>query len=65
MSDEQKTAYVLAMVACANAEIAAMTAENQIRVREGQALAYGEKAFLDVPNRYGIHHNAVLELFRS
>ena len=45
MTDEQKTAYVIAKVACANSEIAAMQAANQHRLSLGHSIAYGEEAF--------------------
>ena len=65
MTPEQKAAYVIAMAACAMAEIAGMQAENQQRTHRGEAMAYPEASFTDAINRNGIHHNAVLTLFHG
>jgi hypothetical protein len=44
MTPEQKAAYIVAMVACANAEIAAMQAANQQRlVDKAERMAYMTK----------------------
>jgi len=63
MTPEQQAAYVTAMVACAMAEIAAMQAANQHCVAVGLTLKYDEEHFRAVIDRYGIHHNAVIEMF--
>jgi hypothetical protein len=60
-----KVAYVLAQVACANAEIAGMQAENQLRALSGFLPAYGEKEFVAVIERYTIGHNAVIGYLMS
>jgi hypothetical protein len=65
MTDEQKVAYVNAMVACAQIEMAGMQAENQHRMNVGNAVAYGEEAFTAIIEKYGIHHNAVLTVFQN
>lgn len=65
MSPEQQAAYVIAMSACVLAETAAMQAENQQRAHRGESAAYSEKAFTDLISSYGIHHNAVLTMFRN
>jgi len=65
MTNEQKAAYIVAMAACANAEIAGMQAENQQRQVLGHSLAYVESDFQAVPIRYGIHHNAVIAFFMN
>lgn len=65
MTPEQQAAYVIAMAACVMAETAAMQAENQQRTHRGEAAAYSESAFTDMISNYGIHHNAVLTMFRS
>jgi hypothetical protein len=61
--DAQKitnAAYVNAMVACAMIEAMGMQAENSQRSHLGLSMAYDDKAFNDVIEKYGIHHNAVL-----
>lgn len=63
MTREQKVAYVFAQSVCALAEIEGMKALNKEREAQGAALAYSDDAFLKVPDKYGIHHNAVIGLF--
>lgn len=65
MTPEQAAAFIQAQTVCAAAEIAAMQAANRAREEQGHSHAYGEDAFRDVPNEFGIGHNSVLELFRS
>ncbi len=60
-----RVAFIMSQVVCAQAEIEAMKAENAWREREGDALAYGEEAFLSVPQKYGLEHNAVLTYLRG
>lgn len=57
----RRTTYINAMTITAMAEIQGMMAENEERKRQGLALAYGEKEFNDVPIKWGLTHNAVLE----
>jgi len=65
MTDEQKAAYVIAMAACVSARIAGMQAENQQRQLQGYSPAYTAEAFEAVLDEHGVHHNAVLTLFRN
>mgnify|MGYP001607021024 FL=1 len=65
MTPEQKAAYVIAMSACAMAEIAGMQAENQQRAHRGESIAYTKDAFAALADKHGIHHNAVIGLFHS
>ena len=65
MTDEQKAAYIQAMIACVNVEVAAMQAENTHRLNCGNSIAYGEEAFLALIEKYGVHHNAVLGVLQS
>jgi hypothetical protein len=64
MTPEQQAAYVIAMAACAMAEVAAMQAANQQCAHRGEAVTYDEQHFRDVITNNSIHHNAVLEMFR-
>lgn len=59
MTPEQKAAYIMAQTACAIAEIESMKAANWMREDQGYTIAYGEEAFAAIPDKYGIHHNAV------
>lgn len=63
MTDEQKAAFIFSQSICALAEIEGMKAENKYRERRGEATAYNEKSFFDVIDKYGIHHNAVVQFF--
>jgi hypothetical protein len=65
MTPEQQAAYVIAMSACVMAETAAMQAENQHRANRGEAVAYAEQAFMDLIEKHGIHHHAVIGMFTS
>lgn len=65
MHQEEKPAYIMAMVACALAEIAGMQATNQSCALSGQHPTYTRGDFADVIDRHGLHHNAVLELLRA
>lgn len=42
----------------AEIEMNAMIAENKQREHLGKSLAYDEKAFMDLIEKYNIHHNA-------
>jgi hypothetical protein len=64
MNENQKAAYVTAMAVCALVEAIGMMADNQARTARGEALSYGESAFQDLPFKYGIHHNAIIGMFR-
>lgn len=64
MSPEQQAAYVIAQAACVTAEIAAMQAANTADAAAGRSPSFTSEDFLQLINSYGIHHNAVLTLFR-
>ena len=64
MDNQARCAFVIAQAACANAEIAAMQAENDLRLSRGETPAYDETAFMQVQNTYLIGHNAVIEYLR-
>ena len=63
MTPEQKAAFINAQVVCATAEIEGMKALNVYRESRGETIAYDENAFVDVPDKYGISHNAVIMFF--
>jgi hypothetical protein len=65
VTPEQAAAYVHAQSVAAQAMIEGMKAENTEREAKGLSLAYDGEAFYGVIKEFGIHHNAVLELFRS
>lgn len=65
MGPEARVAFVLAQVACAHAELAAMQAENQHRLSLGHTIAYDHAAFMRVQTDYMIGHNVVVEYLRG
>lgn len=65
MDDMQKAAYIIAMAACANIEAQGMMAENQVSLHLSSEAKYTKEDFDALADKYGIHHNAVLTLFRS
>lgn len=63
MTPEQAAAYVNSQVACMMATLAAMHEENRERELQGHTHAHDHAAFLDLPNNFGVHHNAVCDIF--
>ena len=61
MNQEQRITFINSQIACANAEVEGMKAENQYRVDCGHSIAYGEEAFYKVAETYGLTHNQVIE----
>ena len=59
MTPEQKAAMVNAQVACAQIEAASMVAENMRRQHRGEAMAYNEKDFMGLIDKYGLGWNTV------
>ena len=59
MTIEQRIATLNAAVARANIRAIAMQAENIQRVHRGEAIAYGEQAFLALIDDEGLDYNAV------
>ncbi len=58
----EAVAYVNAMVACVQAEIAGMQAAN---AQFPNDQPYMHDAFVAVIEKYGVHHNAVIGLFQE
>ena len=57
----QHVAYMIAQTVAAWAIIESMKAANTERMCRGEALAYNEDAFAQIPDQYGLHHNAVVK----
>ena len=55
-------AYAFTMAVETMVEAMGMQAENQHRLSRGESIAYTEQSFIDLVNRNGCHHNAVLSL---
>lgn len=64
MTAEQSAAYIGAQTASMLVELEAMKVANADRAQNGYAPAYGEKDFLALIDRYGMHHNNLMELIR-
>ena len=57
MKAEDERVYIQSQIACAMIEMEAMKAENS-QHQDNQP--YNGKAFLDLIDKYGIYHNAVV-----
>jgi hypothetical protein len=60
MISEENAAFINSQTACALIEMQGMVAANTLREDQGHTIAYDESAFLKLIEKYGIHHNAVL-----
>lgn len=58
MTIEQNMLYFKMELLQAEIEMQAMIAENKQREIEGKSMAYTEEAFMELIEKYGIHHNA-------
>jgi len=65
MKLEAKIAFVNSQTAAMLAELEGMKAMNIERMRNDYALAYGEQAFVDLPVRFGLSHNQVIDYLRD
>ena len=65
MNREEAAAYVFAQAVCALAEIQGMKALNDYRKILGHQIAYDDGPFVEVIEKYGIHHNAVINLYQA
>ena len=65
MTPEQKAAYVIGIATMVFARTAGMQAENNQRVMNGHAPAYGESAFEKLIQDTGCHHNGILTIFQE
>lgn len=63
MTPEQQAAYIIAQAACMHAEIEGMRAANLGRVINNDPLLYTEADYAGLPDKYGVHHNAVIAFF--
>lgn len=60
-----QAAFLMSQTACAIAVMNGMVAENMKRAIAGEAPAYSEKEFNEVPAYYGIDHNEALTTLRG
>lgn len=63
MNELERVAFINSQTACMLAEMNAMIAHNQSQVACGGSQFYTEQAFLDLPDKYRISYNAVIEFF--
>jgi len=58
--------YILSQIACALIEAMGLIAENQhCQIRSIPYVPYGEGAFNQIIEKYGIHHNQVLSVLHK
>jgi hypothetical protein len=65
MTRAQSAAYVIAMAACAMAELASMMAENVQAQSKGLPPPHSGADFTALIDQHGIQHSAVLDLFQQ
>lgn len=65
MDEQQRVAYLNAMVACAMIEAMGMQAENEQRKACGHSMAYTMDNFLEVIEKYGIGHNQAMGMIQD
>ena len=65
MNEAQRIAFFSAQIVCAQAEIESMKAANVAREAQGYAQAYGEEAFREVVNKYGLGHNDAITFLKG
>lgn len=64
MDREQQIAYINSQSICALAEIEGMKAENaRVSLQGSRILAYDSGSFFEVPKKYGITHDQIMEMF--
>lgn len=61
LMDLKGVAYQQSMTVGAQIELEAMKSENRLREQNNEAPAYGYEAFMDLIERYGLGHNAILD----
>ena len=60
MEREERIAYINSQTAAMLAELEGMKIANAERANQNYAPAYDEKAFMDLPVRFGLSHNQVV-----
>jgi len=65
MNPEARVAYIHSQTICAMAEIEGMKADNLQKQIRGEYPIYGKEDFENVPARFGVHHNQVIEYLRG
>lgn len=65
MTRSETVAYIQAQTAAALIELQAMIVANREREMQNKALAYDETAFLELGERFVIHHNDVIGMFNQ
>jgi hypothetical protein len=60
-----KVAYLNSQIACAMIEAMGMQAENEQRKILGNSPAYVEDSFMQLLDKYGLHHNSVITFLQE
>lgn len=64
MEPEEKVVYLNSQITSALIEAMGMQAENMQRKQENKSMAYNDKAFFDLIEKYGIDSNSVISYLR-
>lgn len=64
MTEEQRAAYVISQSVCCMVEAMGMVSMNMQGSHRGEAIAYIDEHFTALIDKWGIHHNGVMGVFR-
>ena len=65
MNEDQKIIYARGLLLQAEITMQAMIAANKQSEIRGESPAYGETAFTNLIDEFGVHHNALIGNLRS
>ncbi len=65
MNENEKAAFIMSQVVCAQARIAGMQAENMQRQALDQSMSYNESDFASIESEFKIGSNDVLEYLKG
>jgi len=60
-----KVAYLNSQIACAIIEAMGMQAENEQRKIMGNSPAYVKDSFMQLLDKYGLHHNSIITFLQE
>jgi len=65
MREEDRGAFIMSQVACMQARLTAMTAQNIADEMAGRPLTYLPQHFDALPDQFGLGHNAVVTFLQG
>jgi len=65
MDETQRAAFVISQSICCMAEMEAMKAENDARARRGYTQAFTSNQFMELPDKYGLGHNTIIQFLNQ